>query len=181
MYHLRTVLHLLNCSPIIFNNCNYMELPGLPGAEICGLISPNYRLSSCRDSEEAAGGSSSSSSKDGINFNCHGSGGVRFDIFNKMRAAYIIYVYIINASRHARQRVRLPVIVIIITRILSRMWPFEADYHREEIYRQNFNTNRIFEYTAAHCCSQTDGQDSGIISDQGHWRVRANAEVQLTR
>ena len=27
----------------------------------------------------------------------------------------------------------------------------------------------------------TDEQDSGITSDQGHWRVRANAEVQLTR
>ena len=35
--------HLPNCSHIIFNNGNYMELPGLQGAEICGLISPNYR------------------------------------------------------------------------------------------------------------------------------------------
>ena len=90
VYHLRATEHLLNCSPIIFNNGNYIELPGFKGAEICGLISPNYRLSSCRGSGEAAGGSSSSSSKDGINFNSYGS---KIILFDKMRAAVnIIYV-----------------------------------------------------------------------------------------
>ena len=53
--------------------------------------------------------------------NSYGSRDLRFDIFDKMRAAYIIYVYIINASQHAGQRVRPAMIVIIITRILSRM------------------------------------------------------------
>jgi len=44
VYHLRSMAQLSLITAIIFNNGNYIELPGFQGTEIRFLISPNYRL-----------------------------------------------------------------------------------------------------------------------------------------